>query len=310
MDNIVTWLSSFSVDRSWLVLGLILVSVMIFVFLTGFVLIGSKTVLEQRMSGLASQDNSKKESKIKDTLESLSPIYITKDAKERENVRSTLMHAGYHSKSALANFYALKFVSFTLGVVVAGMLFVFFSESSQVWTIMMLSIFIGLVLPNYILNNLAKKRQSKIRAGIPDALDLLVVCTESGLGFLAALKRVAGEIYISHPELADELDTICVKIKAGVELPKAFTEFVVRTGLVEINGLVSMLSHASRVGGSLASTLRDYNEDYRDKRNQAAEELAAKIPTKMVFPMLLFIWPCFFIVAIGPAILALIKAFE
>jgi tight adherence protein C len=127
---------------------------------------------------------------------------------------------------------------------------------------------------------------------------------------MAAMKRVANETYIAHPEFADELETVCIKVKAGVELPQAFNELVIRTGLYELGGLVSMLSHASRIGGSLSGTLRDYTEDYRDKRNQAAEELAAKIPTKMMFPMVLFIWPCFFIVAVGPAILNIMKAFE
>ncbi|MGU3846366.1 type II secretion system F family protein, partial [Vibrio diabolicus] len=87
-------------------------------------------------------------------------------------------------------------------------------------------------------------------------------------------------------------------------------ELVLRTGLEELMGLVSMLSHASRIGGSLVNSLREYTEDYRDKRQQAAEEIAAKIPVKMMFPMVLFIWPCFFIVAIGPALISLAEAFS
>lgn len=125
-----------------------------------------------------------------------------------------------------------------------------------------------------------------------------------------ALKRVAQELAISHPDLADELDTVCLKIKAGYEMPHAFRDMVARTGLSELNGLVSMLSHASRVGGSISQTLRDYTEDYRDKRTQEVEEIAAKIPTKMVFPMLVCIWPGFFIVVVGPAALRLIDAFS
>lgn len=111
---------------------------------------------------------------------------------------------------------------------------------------------------------------------------------------------------MSHPEFADELDTVCVKFSAGVELESAFEELVRRTGVDEITGLVKMLAHAAKIGGSLSQTLREYTEDYRDKRNQEIEELAAKIPTKMIFPLLLFIWPCFFIVAIGPSILNII----
>ncbi len=94
--------------------------------------------------------------------------------------------------------------------------------------------------------------------------------------------------------------------------PSSFSSssfLIERTGVVEISGLVTMLSHASRIGGSLSQSLREYTEDYRDKRNQEIEELAAKIPTKMIFPMLIFIWPCFFIVAIGPSLLMLADAF-
>ena len=168
----------------------------------------------------------------------------------------------------------------------------------------------GIPLPDIFLKRMVKKRQNRIRAGVADMLDLLVVCTESGLGFNASLRRVADEMVISHPELADELDTVCMKIQAGKSMPDSLREFVIRTGLDEFMGLVSMLSHASRVGGSLVDSLREYTEDYRDKRQQAAEEIAAKIPVKMMFPMVLFIWPCFFIVAIGPSLITLAEAFS
>ncbi len=174
---------------------------------------------------------------------------------------------------------------------------------------MLVCLGIGMFIPNVGLSHMIKKRQSKVRGGVPDALDLLVVCTESGLGFNAALRRVADELMISHPDFADELDTVCAKIKAGVDMSDAFADLVERTGVTEITGLVNMLAHASRIGGSIAQTLREYTEDFRDKRNQEVEEIAAKIPTKMIFPLLVFIWPCFFIVAIGPAMLTITSSF-
>lgn len=174
--------------------------------------------------------------------------------------------------------------------------------------LMIILVALGLFAPNFVLGRMVTKRQRRVRAGVPDALDLLVVCTESGLGFKAALRRVGDEMLISHPDFADELLTVCAKIKAGVEMSDAFQELIQRTGVTEIQGLVSMLAHASRIGGSLSKTLRDYTEDFRDKRNQEVEEIAAKIPTKMIFPLLMFIWPCFFIVAVGPAIIKLLDA--
>lgn len=227
------------------------------------------------------------------------------NSKESESIRSKLMHAGYHDASAITIFYAFKGISIIFGLAVAAFLFFFLPEVTQLNLLMIVSVAIGLYTPNIALNYMVDKRQSLIRGGVPDALDLLVVCTESGLGFGAALRRVADELMISHPDFADELDTVCAKIKAGVEMSDAFNELVERTGVKEIAGLVTMLSHASRIGGSLSQTLREYTEDFRDKRNQEVEEIAAKIPTKMIFPLLIFIWPCFFIVAIGPSMLSL-----
>jgi tight adherence protein C len=309
MNDFILFLSDISITRDNLVLGAILLAVALFVFTLGFILSGVKSNVERRVDGLIDSEDRKENSRVRNTLESLAPFYIPGDSKERDNIRSQLMHAGYHDKKAIANFYAIKLFSFVVGVIFSALIFLLFADASWRNFFMIGAVFFGLFIPNVILKKLIKTRQRKIRGGIPDVLDLLVVCTESGLGFLAALRRVANEAYISHPELADELDTVCAKVKAGVELPQAFSELVVRTGLEELNGLVSMLSHASRIGGSLATTLRDYTEDYRDKRNQQAEEMAAKMPTKMMFPMLLFIWPCFFIVAVGPAILILKEAF-
>lgn len=310
MEELLTSITGFSVSRGQLMLIGVLIAVTLSVFSLGFVLSGVRSNINRRVDELSDPEVKRQGSKVKETLESISPLYMPKSGKERENIRHQLMHAGMHHKSAIANFYAIKLLSFVIALVVSGILYLTLNDSSMLGFYVACVLFMGLFLPNIMLRKKAKARQNKIRRGIPDSLDLLVVCTESGLGFLSALRRVADEIYISHPELGDELETICVKVKTGVEVPQAFEEMVIRTGLTELAGLVSMLSHASRIGGSISETLREYTEDYRDKRNQAAEEIAAKIPTKMMFPMFLFIWPCFFIVAIGPSILIILKTFE
>lgn len=310
MESILANIAAFSFTRSDLMLIGLLIAVTLSVFSFGFVLNGVRNSINRRVDELADPEVARQRSRVKDTLESISPLYIPKSGKERENIRHQLMHAGMHQKSALANFYAIKIFSFTISLVIAGIIYLSIPNSSMVVFYMACIAFIGLFLPNFMLRKKAEARQRKIRRGIPDALDLLVVCTESGLGFLTALRRVANEIYISHPELGDELDTICLKVKTGVEIPQAFEEMMTRTGLTELSGLTSMLSHASRVGGSISDTLREYTEDYRDKRNQAAEEIAAKIPIKMMFPMILCIWPCFFIVAMGPSIIILLDGLK
>src|SRR5690606_35333516 len=144
----------------------------------------------------------------------------------------------------------------------------------------------------------------------PDALDLLVVCVESGLGLGPVLQRVADELGESHPELAIELATVTAEIRAGVPRETAQKNLADRTGLGDIRGLVSLLVQSMRFGTSVSDALRIYSEEFRDKRMQAAEEQAAKMSTKLIFPLVLFMFPVFFIVAIGPAVLRLMEAFS
>ncbi|MGR6841396.1 type II secretion system F family protein [Aliivibrio wodanis] len=314
MNDIVEFLSYLTneeIKREWFILGLVLCATSLSVLVVGFILSSINSPLKKKLNQLSIQQapKAKASEKLEDTLESLSPIIGPTSKKERESTRKKLMHAGFHDKKTLTNFYAIKIIFVMAGFTTAAIVYIVFSEFSLIKMIALMIVAFSLYIPNFVLNRLISKRQSRIKGGMPDALDLLVVCTESGLGFIPALQRVSNELTISHQELADELYTVSAKIKAGVEMPDAFNEFIERTGIIEFTGLVSILSHASRIGGSIAQTLRDYTEDLRDRRNQEAEEIAAKIPTKMLFPMLLFIWPCFFIVALGPALITLSNAF-
>lgn len=312
MEGLLDWAKGFSLTQETVIMLLVLISTMLVVLTVGSILIGINSPLRRRIMEISGEtkESAASGSKMVDTLESFAaPIMSPKSEKERQSARHRLMHAGFHQNNSLTLFYSIKFVTTMIGLFAAVALYFTSPDSRNVYALMCLAVGVGLFLPDYFLRRMVNKRQAQIRVGIPDMLDLLVVCTESGLGFNASLRRVADELVISHPELADELDTVCVKIQAGKTMPEALRELVVRTGIDEINGLVSMLSHASRIGGSLVQSLREYTEDYRDKRHQAAEEKAAKIPVKMMFPMVMFIWPCFFIVAIGPALISLMDAF-
>ncbi|NAW59261.1 MULTISPECIES: type II secretion system F family protein [unclassified Vibrio] len=309
-DAIRSWFNSLLVNQELLFIAFVVITTMLLVLTVGSVLIGVRSPMKRKLAELSGEKaDVTPNPNVFSTLESLAPIMSPKSDKERQSTRAKLMHAGFHRGNALSLFYSLKSVTTIVGLVAASIIYLSIPDSKYLVLSMVFAVGLGLFLPDIVLARMVKNRQKNIRAGIPDALDLLVVCTESGLGFNASLRRVADELVISHPELADELDTVCVKIKAGVTMPDALRELVVRTGLEELMGLVSMLSHASRIGGSLVNSLREYTEDYRDKRQQAAEEIAAKIPVKMMFPMVLFIWPCFFIVAIGPALISLSEAF-
>jgi tight adherence protein C len=148
-----------------------------------------------------------------------------------------------------------------------------------------------------------------LRHGFPDALDLLVVCVESGLGLAAAIQRVADELAVSHEELATELALVNAEMRVGVDRAKALKNLADRSGVDDIRGLVSLLIQTMRFGTGVAEALRVYSEEFRDKRMQKAEEEAALIGTKLIFPLVTCLFPSFFIVAIGPAVIRLIEVF-
>lgn len=307
----------FSFSENWLVsenimLLMVLVSTICVVSAIFFVVTGSQRSLQKRLDTLPVQGElkEKKYKNLQKKVESVSPFLTPSDEKEREGARLKLIRAGYHHESAISYFYAIKLAITLLGLFGAAIYYLYSGTEQSIFVIGPIGAAVGMFLPNIVLNKMVQSRQKNIKRGVPDALDLLVVCTESGLGLNMALNRVSKEVALSHPELADELETVCAKIKSGYEMPLAFRDLVERTGVTELTGLVSMLSHAAKLGGSIAKTLRDYTEDYRDKRNQELEEIAAKIPTKMIFPMIVFIWPAFFIVVVGPAVLSIVDVFK
>jgi tight adherence protein C len=229
---------------------------------------------------------------------------------ERSPVRAKLVHAGFRSDSAGQTFFAIKVLlalsSFTLALFVTRLFPQL--EARQILLYAAGAAFVGLILPDMVLERLVRRRKRAIRNGFPDALDLLVVCVEAGLGLSAALQRVARELDVSHPELSEELNLVNVEIRAGVNRMDALRGLANRTGLDEIRGLVALLDQSVRFGSSIADTLRVYSEEFRDKRMQLAEEMAAKIGTKMIFPLTFFLWPGFFLIAVGPAVLKVLEA--
>jgi tight adherence protein C len=223
--------------------------------------------------------------------------------------RRLLIHAGLHSDNALAIFSALRLLLLIIGAILTVIVLQIIPNASGI-IIAYIGFFImgvTFLTPSLILTAMARSRMRTLKVGFPDALDLLVVCCEAGLGLMAALQRVANVLSLSHPSLAGELDLVCKKVRAGLSIKVALNEFTERTGLVDIKGLNSAISQSIRLGTGIAETLRVFSDEYRDKRLQQAEEQAAKIAVKMIFPMMLCIWPSFFIVAVGPAVLKVMK---
>jgi tight adherence protein C len=223
-----------------------------------------------------------------------------------------LIHAGIHSPNALKVYNAIKLVLLLVAILASG---IFIQSSSDMSPLLkgyvgVSIIAVAFLLPAFALQKLAHRRIRVLRQNFPEALDLLVVCCEAGLGLLAAFQRVKDELAFTQPILSDEIGRVCSKVRAGVTMQQALQELSERTGLQDIKGLNSVIVQSLKLGTGVASAIRIYAIEYRDKRLQQAEENAAKLGVKMIFPMMCCIWPSFFIVAIGPAILKIMTVWD
>ena len=295
----------------------VVVALTIFILGIGLsvIFMGVTNPIRHRLGMINESEDKKKGTlalKISTAIGPVAAYILPKEDLERDKVKKDLYRAGYHSPQALQIFYASKAVlaiGLGMAMLVTSRLLPSVSSQSLMLYIAMAAA-VGLLLPSYVLSKSLEKQLRLLRNGFPDALDLLVVCVESGLGLGPALQRVADEINVSHPELSLELATVNAEMRAGVQREKALKNLGERTGLPDIRGLVALLVQSMRFGTSVADALRIYSEEFRDKRMQAAEEQAAKIGTKMIFPLVLFMFPVFFVVAVGPAALRIIDAFS
>jgi tight adherence protein C len=220
-----------------------------------------------------------------------------RSAKELGQLRLRLVQAGYRRDEALTIFFGMRMV-FALS------LFALFSTSFIVrpnLTFALAGLGVGYVLPGVVLARLAKRRAHRIRLSLADMLDLLVVSVEAGLGLDQAMSRVGTELAFAYPELSDELRLINLELRAGKPRSEALRNLADRTGVDDLSSLVTMLIQTDKFGTSVAQSLRVYSETLRTKRRQRAEEAAAKTGVKMVFPLVLCIFPAIWVVTIGPA---------
>ncbi|EPR44143.1 Type II secretion system F domain-containing protein [Desulfovibrio sp. X2] len=168
---------------------------------------------------------------------------------------------------------------------------------------------LGYYLPELWLRSRTNNRKRTLLNELPDALDLLVVCVEAGMGLDQAIERVSHEVSVSAPEICRELQHLTLELRAGKKRHDALRNLSMRVGLDDVDSLVTLLIQADSFGTSVATTLRVYSETLRNKRFQRAEETAAKLPVKLLFPLVLFILPALFVVIIGPAALQLMDVF-
>jgi tight adherence protein C len=298
----------------WAVLALVGIAVAVFAFGVGSLVSGAADPVRRRL-GLDRRiavPTGQAGARFAALVQPVSRYVVPSDEGERSKVAAQLRHAGFRGESAVSIFYGIKsLLALALPLVVLAVVQgVPRLSSLEVIGWCLGASGLGLLAPNAVLARLVERRHRELRNGFPDALDLLVVCVESGLGLSAALQRVAGELEVSHPKLAAELALVNAEIRAGVDREAALRNLADRTGLDDIRGLVGLLVQTMRFGTGVADALRIYSSEFRDRRMQRAEEAAAKISTKLIFPLVCCLFPGFFIVAVGPAVLRLVEAFR
>jgi tight adherence protein C len=234
---------------------------------------------------------------------------VEERSKNSSAVRLRLIQAGYPNAAAVPMYLGLRVAVPALMGMGAALLLPAMGYSAPKTLIM--SIYFGImgyVLPSMMVGRRLKKRQKEMQKALPDALDMLVVSVEAGLGLNQALVRVSEEIYRISPVLSEQLALVNLEIRAGTAREEALRNLAERTGLQDISSLVGMLIQTDRFGTSVAQALRVHSETMRTKRRQRAEEAAAKTTIKMVFPLVFCIFPALFVVILGPALIQIYKA--
>jgi tight adherence protein C len=232
---------------------------------------------------------------------------LPKSQAEVSVVKQRLIRAGYRKESTIKIFYGCKVlipVSLCAVALVTGLasLSPFFVYASALG--------LGYLGPDFWLGRQIKKRQSKIRRGLPDVLDLLVICIEAGLGLDQATVRSSEELTYAQPELCDELRVVVLEQRAGRPRQETWKHLAERTDVDCIRALVTMMVQAEQFGTSIGKTLRTHSDTLRTQRIQQVEEQAAKTTIKLIFPLVFFIFPSLFLVVLGPAVLIMMDSFK
>jgi tight adherence protein C len=230
---------------------------------------------------------------------------LPKSPKEMTRLRRRLATAGIHSFWAALVYSGAELIL----PILFGSLPLMFMIGALAWVFAAILAMVGYMIPGLVLEYMISKHKRKIENGLPDALDLMIVCVEAGSGLDQAIQKTSIELEISHPELSAELRTIVTEIRAGKSRLEAFKNFASRTKVDDVRALVAMLVQTDRFGTSIAQALRTHAEVSRTKRRQRAEEKAAKIGVKLVFPLVFFLFPAFYVVTLGPAVIQFVRVF-
>lgn len=248
-----------------------------------------------------------KESRRKMTEKVLTGINALLPPKSEQPSQTNLrmLQAGFRRPESAAAFTASKIV---LGAILVAIVYLTGFYKSNPILFLLVAVVAGYLLPDMWLSRRVRARQQTLRLALPDALDLLVICIEAGLGLDQAILYISRELRIAHPALCEEFDLVNAEMHVGKTRLDALRSLSTRTGVDDIQALVATLIQTDRFGTSIANSLRVHSDSLRTKRRQRAEELAAKTTVKMVFPLVFFIFPALFVVIMGPAVITMIHS--
>lgn len=270
----------------------------------------------QRLTGLAARGTGESPAKarllkwVAAATRPVSKLSMPEEGFEKSSVKLRFVHAGIRGSTAAPTFFGIKTI-LTLGLPLLGFVFLTAVGSTLKGNSLLLAM-LGLATagyygPNMVLSHMVKTRQREIFESFPDALDLMTVCVEAGLGTEAAMMRVADDLQFKSPALADELRIVNLELRAGADRERALQNLAIRTGVEEVDGFVTMTNQAERFGTSIAASLRIHSQMLRTRRRQRAEEAAAKIGLKLLFPLIFCIFPSLMVVLMGPAMIQIYR---
>jgi tight adherence protein C len=288
-----------------LLAGILFLTITVAIFSFAAAAFAPSSLLGTRLRALGWQREAEPErppfrERIEQALDPLSKA-LPLSPSEVSKARAWLIQAGYRDERHLTIYVGSRLLLAFLGliIVIAGWGF-----SSL--TALVLAPALGFLLPRMVLKRMIKERQRRIKIGLPDALDLTVICVEAGLALDQAMMRVGEDLRHAHPELSNEFHLVNLEMRAGKPRAEALQNLAVRTGVDDIRQLVGTLVQTDRFGTSVAQALRVHSDSLRTERRQRAEEQAAKTTIKMVIPLVLFILPSILFVTLGPAVIQLI----
>lgn len=242
-------------------------------------------------------------------LPRMGQVLVPEDEDERTKLRARLVHAGLYHRQAMHIFLGVKLALLGLATVVGiGLTTTKILPPTQALPLASVLFMAGMIGPSFWLDKVKARRQATMRRGLPDALDVLIICLEGGMGLQGGIKRVADELASVHPVLGGELKIVDREVQIGRSPGEALDHFGRRSDLEEVISLASVVTQSERFGASLVKSLRSHSDTLRSRRKQKAEEKAQKASTMILAPTLLFIFPALFIILLAPAIYQVMKS--